>query len=179
MVVVLILTSPIGSLHDIYDHRHHHLHSNSNSVGLGWGTVALFQVSLVAQMVKNQPALQETGFDPWVGKIPWGRAWQPTLAFLPGESHGQRSLVGYSPWGHKESDTTDQLTLSLPQTILMYSLDWDLPPQADAPYWQNSTLKFHTHKSSVRLIFLPIHFTDRKTDIERVGPGGRPQPSVV
>ena len=41
------------------------------------------------------------GFDPWFGKIPWRRAWQPTPAFLPGESHGQRSLGGYSPWGHK------------------------------------------------------------------------------
>ena len=40
-------------------------------------------------------------------KIPWRRAWQPTLEFLAGESHGQRSLVGYSPWGHKESDTTE------------------------------------------------------------------------
>ena len=46
------------------------------------------------------------GFDPWVGKIPWRRKWQPTPVFLPGESHGQISLVGYSPLGHKESDTT-------------------------------------------------------------------------
>ena len=46
-------------------------------------------------------------FDPWIGKIPWSGAWQPP----PGKSHGQRSLVGYSPWGHKESDTTAQLTL--------------------------------------------------------------------
>ena len=46
------------------------------------------------------------GLDPWVGKIPWRRKWQPTPVFLPGESHGQRSLAGYSPWGHKESDTT-------------------------------------------------------------------------
>ena len=45
------------------------------------------------------------GFYPWVGKIPWRRRWQPTSVFLPGESHGQRSLVGYSLWGHKESDT--------------------------------------------------------------------------
>ena len=44
---------------------------------------------------------------PWVGKIPWKKAWQPTLVFLPGESHGQRSLVGCSPWGHKELDTTE------------------------------------------------------------------------
>ena len=45
------------------------------------------------------------GFDPWVGKIPWRRAWQTTPAFLPGEAHGQRSLAGYSPWSCKESDT--------------------------------------------------------------------------
>ena len=48
-----------------------------------------------------------------VGKIPWRRAWEPILVFLPGESHRQRSLVGYSPWGHKESDVTEQLILSL------------------------------------------------------------------
>ena len=46
-------------------------------------------------------------FDPWVEKIPWKRAWQPTSVFLPGECHGQRSLAGYSPWGCKESDTTE------------------------------------------------------------------------
>ena len=49
------------------------------------------------------------GFSPWVGKIPWSRKWQPIPVFLPGESHGQRCLVGYSPWGHKESDMTYQL----------------------------------------------------------------------
>ena len=41
------------------------------------------------------------GFDPWVGKIPWRRKWQPTPVFLPGVSHSPRSLVGYSPWGRK------------------------------------------------------------------------------
>ena len=40
------------------------------------------------------------GFNPWVRKIPWRRAWQSTRVFLPGGSHGQRTLVGYSPWGH-------------------------------------------------------------------------------
>ena len=43
-------------------------------------------------------------FDPWVGKIPWRWKWQPTPVFLPGEAHGWRSLVGCSPWGHRESD---------------------------------------------------------------------------
>ena len=46
-------------------------------------------------------------FSPWIGKISWRREWQPTPVFLLGESHGQRSLQGYSPWGRKESDTTE------------------------------------------------------------------------
>ena len=46
------------------------------------------------------------GLDSWVGKMPWRRKWHPTPVFLPGESHGQRSLVGYSPWGCKELDRT-------------------------------------------------------------------------
>ena len=58
-----------------------------------------------ASVVKNSPAMQETcrrlGFNPWVGKIPWRRKRQPTPVFLPGKSHGQRRLVGYSPWSHK------------------------------------------------------------------------------
>ena len=49
------------------------------------------------------------GFDPWAGKIPWRRKRQPTPVVLPGESHGQRNLVVYSPWGRKESDTTEHL----------------------------------------------------------------------
>ena len=52
-------------------------------------------------------SLRRRMFDPWVRKILWRRKWQPTPVFLPGESHGQRSLVGYSPWGRKESDTTE------------------------------------------------------------------------
>ena len=56
-------------------------------------------------VVKNLPAT--CGFDPWVGKIPWRRAWQPTPVFLPGEAHGQKNLAGYSPQGHKGSDTTE------------------------------------------------------------------------
>ena len=51
------------------------------------------------------------GFDPWVGKIPWRRKWQPTLVFLLGKFQGQRSLAGYSPWGRKEPDTTEQLNI--------------------------------------------------------------------
>ena len=50
---------------------------------------------------------RRSGFDPWVRKILWRRAWQPTPVFLPGESYGQRNLVGYSLQGHKVLDTTE------------------------------------------------------------------------
>ena len=57
---------------------------------------------------KNLPAMQKTGFNPWAGKILWRREWQPTPVFLPGEFHGQRRLAGHSPWGCKESGTTER-----------------------------------------------------------------------
>ena len=105
---------------------------------------------LVAQMVKNSPAVwrpgcipgwgrppaeghcsilmfpwwlrwkriclqcRRPGFNPWVGKISRRRKWQPTPVFLPGESHGQRNLVGYSPLGHKELDRTEWLSRQEP-----------------------------------------------------------------
>ena len=54
-------------------------------------------------MVENLPAnAGDVKFDPWVGKIPWRRKWQPTPVFLPEKPHGQRILAGYSPWGHKK-----------------------------------------------------------------------------
>ena len=58
-------------------------------------------------VVKN-PAAMRPGFNPWVRK--GRRKWQPAPVFLPGKSHGQKILVGYSPWGCKESDTTEQLS---------------------------------------------------------------------
>ena len=72
------------------------------------------QSSLVAQMIKicqQSRSHRGPGFDPWVGKTPWRREWQPTPVFLPREFHGQRGLAGYSPWDHKESDMTEQLSL--------------------------------------------------------------------
>ena len=59
-------------------------------------------------VVKNpSPETQRCGFDPWVGKIPWRREWKPIPVSLPGKFHVLRSLVGYSPWSHEESDTTE------------------------------------------------------------------------
>ena len=64
-------------------------------------------------VVKNPPAdardSGDVGLIPWVGKIPWRRIWQPTPIFLPEKFHGHGILLGYSPWGHKESDMTEQL----------------------------------------------------------------------
>ena len=62
----------------------------------------------MAQTVKCLQCVRPR-FNPWVGKISWRRKWQPTPVFLPGISLGQRNLVGYSPWGHKESDMTERL----------------------------------------------------------------------
>ena len=64
--------------------------------------------SQVEQVVKNLPANTRDRFNPWVRKIPWRRKWQPTPIFLPEELRGQRSLAGYSPWGRKESGTTEK-----------------------------------------------------------------------
>ena len=64
-------------------------------------------------VVKNLPAnagdVRNTGLIPGLGRFPGERAWQPTPVFLPGESHGRRSLVAYSPWDRKESDRTERL----------------------------------------------------------------------
>ena len=61
-----------------------------------------------AQTVKNLPTTQKTCIlDLWVRKIPWRREWLPTPVFLPEELHGPRTLVGYSPWGHKALDTAE------------------------------------------------------------------------
>ena len=80
---------------------------------------------LVALEVKNPPANagDARGFDPWVRKIPWKRKWQPTPVFLPGKSNGRRNLVGYSPWGRKELDTTGRLhflSLSFINGVIIY-----------------------------------------------------------
>ena len=77
-------------------------------------------------MVKRLPAVWETGvlgFDPWTGKILWRRKWQPTPVLLPGKFHGLRSLVGYSPWGCKESDTTEWLHLHLLHIFIHFSVN--------------------------------------------------------
>ena len=67
----------------------------------------------------------DPGSNPGLGRFPWSRKWHPTPVLLPGESHGQRSLVGYSPWGCKESDTTEkvQIHTHTHTCVLMSSLE--------------------------------------------------------
>ena len=62
----------------------------------------------------------DLGLDPWVGKIPWRRKWQPTPVLLSGKFHGLRSLVGYSQWDHKKSDTTEQLQFNFVFVLCLY-----------------------------------------------------------
>ena len=87
-----------------------------------------------SQMVSIYLQCRRPGFDPWVGKIPWRRKWHPTLVLLPGKSHGRRSLIGYSPCGHKESDRTEQLHfhshLHGPKEMIPDTKGW---PQANEP----------------------------------------------
>ena len=91
----------------------------STKKGIGY-PLQYYWAALVAWMAKNQWG--RPGFDPWVGKIPWRRESLPTPVFWPGEFHGQRSLTGYSPWGCKELDTTERLSLSLVYIHITFSL---------------------------------------------------------
>ena len=83
-------------------------------------------------------------FNPWGRKIPWRRKWQPTPVLLPGESHGQRSLSGYSPRGCKESDTTERLSMHTHALCSMY-------------IWKNvSSTNLIVYKLFLNKIFLKV-----------------------
>ena len=92
------------------------LTSHSRMSGSEWLTTPLWLSgslgSFFVMLFHKKPAwqfrrLKRHRFNIWVRKFPWRRAWQPTLVFLPGEAHEQMSLMGYSPWGRKESDMTE------------------------------------------------------------------------
>ena len=90
--------------------------------------IYICRTSQVALVLKNLPAnagdVKRHGFNPWAGEIPWSGAWQPTPIFLPAESHGQRNLVGYNPWDHKELDTTEALSTHIYLCIHIYMLNF-------------------------------------------------------
>ena len=82
------------------------------------GRIVKESAGLPEWLSSKDPACQcrrhrRRGFNPWVGKIPWSRKWQPTPVFLPGEFHEQKSKAGYSPWGRKASDTTKHIRTSI------------------------------------------------------------------
>ena len=117
-----------------------------------WGTTRLAKAGslqqrgdlpsafLVNQIIKNPPAMCETQVQPLGGKHPWRREWLSTPVFMPGESHGQKSLVGYSPWGrrvrHDWATTTTQTKFKLQG----YSFHRLLPKPKE-----ESVICFHGH----------------------------------
>ena len=75
-----------------------------------WPRLDFLGGSVVKNQLANGRRRRRCGFSPCVWKIPWRRNWQPTPVFLPGESHGWKSLEGYNPRGHKEADTPERLS---------------------------------------------------------------------
>ena len=87
--------------------------SSEQFIGIEKKILGASQVALVVRKpLASAGDIRDTDSVPRVWKIPWRRAWEPTPVFLPGESHGQSSLVGYSPRGHKEAETTERLSRS-------------------------------------------------------------------
>ena len=104
----------------VSDRRLHHsiqncrLRVSSEQSALAWSLASVSQnwASLGGSDSKESACnAGDLGWDPWVGKILWRTAWQLTPVSLPGESHGRRSLTGYSPWDHKELDTTEHVPI--------------------------------------------------------------------
>ena len=104
----ILWTEEPGGLQSMVSQRVRHEHARTSLIlrkakerRKFWLSERPIWASQVVLVVKNPPAnagrRNRRGFNPWVGKIPWKRAWQPTPVFLPGKSHGQSSLVGYSP----------------------------------------------------------------------------------
>ena len=83
--------------------------------------LGLWRLPVVKRKKKSTCQFRRHGFDPWVRKIPWRRKWQPTPEFLPGKFHGQRSLVGYSPWSCK---SRTQLSTTGTVGCLLQAFQW-------------------------------------------------------
>ena len=109
------------------------------------------------------------GFDPWIGKIPWRRKWQPIPVFLTGESHEQRSLAGNSPSGHRELDTTEQLSMHTHEpekvqtwegskpfwlSFSTYEVKWKSLTcvQLFVTPWTTQSMEFWTTQSTARIL---------------------------
>ena len=87
-------------------------------------------------------------FHTWVGKIPWRREWRSTPVFLPGKSHGQRSLTGYSSWGRTEWERTERGTLSLffsQVNKFYYFISSNVPGKESGAFILSYNVRFHVH----------------------------------
>ena len=104
---------------------------------------------MVAQTVKNLPSTQEIWVLSLCWEDPWRKKWQPTPVFLPGEFHRQRNLVDYSQWGHKESDTTEQLKL-FHVTHTFRSIHAVANGRISSSLWLNSSL---LHKNKLQHLY--------------------------
>ena len=132
------------------------------------------------QEQKNPPQcrrLKRRRFNPWVGKVPWRRAWQFTPVFLPGESHGQRSLVDHSPYRHQESDTTKATEHAVCNnftcTVVFAESPWNIPLYKDTPlnnqleqvtstYTTKWSRKYFTHIEIYKTITCELEFCDHQ-----------------
>ena len=109
----------------------------------------LSMASLMVQMVKNLPSMQETRIDPWVGTIPWRRTWQPTPVFLPGESHGWNSLGGYNSQDHTTywSFSFSISTSNEQSGLIFFRIDWLALLAVQGTL--KSLLQHHSSKTSI------------------------------
>ena len=145
------------------------MHSRKNGVrrsGYKWCQVWLLEYKML-ELEANQNQTwwlgskesacqcRRCGIDPWVEKIPWRRKWQPTSVFLPGKSHGQRSLVGYSPWGLKRV-RHDSVTKQ--QSLGWLSGAWLASGKSEVCLWQHdkSVRVYDNKKTYVGLKVLEI-----------------------
>ena len=101
---------------------------------------------LIPHMVKNLPSMQETRVQSLGWEDPRRREWLSIPVLLPGEFHGQRSLEGYSPWGHKKSDTTEELTLSFAISTVQWQrpllkIEGNAQSVAGNQYWDSINLQ--------------------------------------
>ena len=108
-------------------------------------------------------------FDPWVGKISCRRIWQPTPVFLPGESRGQRSLAGCSPWGCKESDTTEHACICYNQFNIIYGNHKPVFKSVFNDFCNCSKVELPSFNRNLQWLVLPAephHTSSQKANLE-------------
>ena len=118
--------------------------------GYAYGSYCSAHIAAISHCLWLILQCRRHGFGPWVGKIPWRKEWLPTPVFLPGISHGQRSLAGYSLWGRTELDMTNTFTFHFTELLnsvlviiknvtlwILSSSQWVWSSQFMEPKWSN------------------------------------------